>query len=110
MNANAQFKKNVVGALVAGIFSPCMVHADQLNLAQFPPGKISVVPAANVILMVDNRPDMDLPFSGVPGTKTRLQHVKDAATTVFSDPLLIPEGKMRIIWAPTNSISAAGNV
>ncbi len=110
MNANAQFKKNVVGALVAGIFSPCMVHADQLNLAQFPPGKISVVPAANVILMVDNRPDMDLPFSGVPGTKTRLQHVKDAATTVFSDPLLIPEGKMRIIWAPTNSISATGNV
>ena len=102
MNMHSQLKKTLASALVAGIFAPQAVYSDPLPFAKFPPGNISLIPAPNVILYIDNKPDMDLPFDIAKSPKSRLQNIKDAATTVFSDPLLIPDGKMRIIWAPTN--------
>lgn len=110
MNTRFLFKKRLLSALVAGICAPYAIYAEPLDLAKYPPGKISVLPAPNVILLFENKKAMDQPYDSSVGSKSRLENIKDAVVKVFSDTSVVPYGKMRMIWANTSVRANSGAV
>lgn len=101
MKAHFHFKKTLLSALVAGICAPYAAYANKLNLAQIPPGNVSVIPAPNVIFSLANAGSMEREIDGpniAPAGKRRLDFVKAALLDVFNDKILLPDGKIRFAW------------
>jgi type IV pilus assembly protein PilY1 len=91
------FKKTLLSALVASICAPQMVYADPLDFSKLPPGLVSIPPAPDVVLTVDDSGSMDESVGGG-DTHSKIYRLREALSTVFNDKILLPDGKIRLAW------------
>lgn len=97
MKKTPSFKKTALSALIAAICAPHMVLADPLDFSTLPPGEISIPPAPNVVLSVDDSGSMAWEVGGG-DHNSRMSRLKEALVDVFNDKLLLPDGKIRLAW------------
>ena len=81
-------RKTVISSLIASIALPNFAFGAALNLAQYPAGTASTLPAPNVIVSVDN--------SGSMGAAGMLA-LRNALTTAFA-PGVMPDGAIRLAY------------
>lgn len=82
------FQKTILSALIGSIAFPNFAFGAALNLAQYPAGTASTLPAPNVIVSVDN--------SGSMGNAGMLA-LRNALSTAF-DPSVMPDGAIRLAY------------
>ena len=100
MKKNFTFKPTFLSLLVGTMGLPQMLHAEPLDLVQYPAGTASVEPAPNVIVSVDD--------SGSMGT-SGITALKDALKATFSANNM-PDGRIRLAWQSMNRCSGIPNV
>ena len=71
-----------------------------LDLAQSPPASVKPYVAPNVIISVDDSGSMGWPVggSGPRRNDARMNVLKDALRSTFSDQSLLPDGQIRLAW------------
>lgn len=94
---NMNYKKTLLATLVAGIGASASVAAAPLDLSRLPPGLMAIPPAPNVVITVDDSGSMDEKVGGG-DNKSKMFRLKEALGQVFSDNLLLPDGKIRLAW------------
>ena len=97
MKELSTFKKTLLSALVASICAPQLVYADPLDFSKLPPGLVAIPPTPDVVLTVDDSGSMDEAVGGG-DTKSKIYRLREALGTVFSDKILLPDGKIRLAW------------
>lgn len=118
MKKTPSFKKTAVATLIAAACSPQFGWAAPLDFSTLPPGLVSVPPTPNVILTVDDSGSMDerldtsKPYNATTNPK-KIEGLRKALDEVFSDKLLLPDGKIRLAWqamfkAGANDITPGG--
>ena len=86
-----------------------------LDLAQSPPASVKPYVAPNVIISVDDSGSMGWPVggSGPRRNDARMNVLKDALRSTFSDHSLLPDGQIRLAWQAmwnNGGSPGAGNV
>ena len=87
----------------------------ELDLAQSPPASVKPYVAPNVIISVDDSGSMGWPVggSGPRRNDARMNVLKDALRSTFSDQSLLPDGQIRLAWQAmwnNGGSRGAGNV
>jgi type IV pilus assembly protein PilY1 len=95
MKESLSLQRNLLAALIAGIYACQPVFADPLDLSKLPPGLVAIPPAPNVILTVDDSGSMS---ESAGDGKSKIFRLSEALGTVFNDKLLLPDGKIRLAW------------
>ncbi|CAN7492866.1 PilC/PilY family type IV pilus protein [Acidovorax sp. LjRoot129] len=88
MNIPQRFKKTILSVTIGSITLPNFAFGAAMNLAQYPAGTASTLPAPNVIVSVDN--------SGSMGAAGMLA-LRNALTTAFA-PGVMPDGAIRLAY------------
>ncbi|WP_035198286.1 pilus assembly protein [Acidovorax radicis] len=88
MKTPTHLQKTVLSILITSIIFPNFAFGASLNLAQYPAGTASTLPAPNVIVSVDN--------SGSMGAAGMLA-LRNALTTAFA-PGVMPDGAIRLAY------------
>ncbi len=91
------FKRSFICTLVVSAFSPQIGWTDPLDLSKLPPGLVSIPPTPDVVLTVDDSGSMDEAVGGG-DNKSKIYRLREALGTVFSDKILLPDGKIRLAW------------
>lgn len=101
MPGHPKFKKTVLCTLLGGLASAASVQAAPLDFALMPPGVVSLSPAPNVIISIDNSASMAQGLDGNLGSatnKAKLDVLKDALRSLFTDETFMPNGAIRLAW------------
>lgn len=103
MIRKSAINNTIIYTLIGSSLLPSMAFAGQMSFSQIPPGLVSIPPAPNVILTVDDSGSM---AEGVVNTGAaisirnpeKMAQLRIALDEVFSDETLLPNGKIRLAW------------